>query len=46
MADLMADVADLCLQIDENEEERKEGAAALVRSPVLRKNFLTLGFAW
>lgn len=34
------------LQIDENENERKEGAVALIRSPVLRKNFFTLAFAW
>ncbi|CAF88259.1 unnamed protein product, partial [Tetraodon nigroviridis] len=33
-------------KIDGNEKERKEGAMALIRSPILRKNFLALGFAW
>lgn len=33
-------------QMDENEKETKEGAMALIRSPVLRKYFLTLVFAW
>lgn len=33
-------------QMDENEKETKEGAMALIKSPVLRKYFLTLVFAW
>ncbi|TNM98069.1 solute carrier family 22 member 13-like [Takifugu flavidus] len=33
-------------KIDENEKEKKEGAIALIKSPVLRKNFFTISLAW